>query len=170
MSGTPEEFAEAVRWAAAKFEGKADTPLASGYLTVHLKPGQVGKNQVITQGYGIYATGGSPLLIVDKEYRQGLYCPSCSPGSIQRIISFSRWTRRWLQLRRLPKRLCHFSVRWARTSHWTPTAAKLDTSMHSGSWSTAAATMRRMVWINPTWTRSPAEAEENSPTIHAAIT
>ena len=76
MSGTPEEFAEVARWAAAKFEGKADSQLAAGYLTVHLKSGQVGKNQVSTRGYGIYATGNSPLRIVDKEYWQGLYCPS----------------------------------------------------------------------------------------------
>jgi alpha-galactosidase len=76
MSGTPEEFAEAVRWSAAKFEGKADPRLASGYLTVRLRSGQIGKNQVSTRGYGIYATGSSPLLIVDKEYRHGLYCPS----------------------------------------------------------------------------------------------
>src|SRR5579862_3155393 len=76
VSGTPEEFAEARRWAAAKFDGKSDAPPAQGYLTVHLKSGQVGKNQVSTKGYGIYATGSSPLLIVDKEYRRGLYCPS----------------------------------------------------------------------------------------------
>ena len=50
ISGSPEEFAEAARWAAAKFEGKADTQLAAGYLTVHLKSGQVGKNQVSTRG------------------------------------------------------------------------------------------------------------------------
>jgi alpha-galactosidase len=76
MSGTPEEFAEAARWAAAKFEGEVDTQPAAPYLSVHLKSGQVGKNQVSTRGYGIYATGSSPLRIVDKEYRQGLYCPS----------------------------------------------------------------------------------------------
>ena len=57
MSGTPEEVAEAARWAAAKFEGKAATQRTPGYLTVHLKSGQVGKNQVSTRGYGIYANG-----------------------------------------------------------------------------------------------------------------
>ena len=76
MSGTPEEFAEARRWTAAKFEGKADTQSAAGYLLVHLKSGQVGKDQVSTRGYGIYTTGSSPLRIVDKEYQEGLYCPS----------------------------------------------------------------------------------------------
>src|SRR5580693_7280654 len=76
LTGTTEEFAEAQRWAAAKFEGKSDAAPDQGYLMVHLKSGQVGKNQVSTKGYGIYATGSSPLLIVDKEYRQGLYCPS----------------------------------------------------------------------------------------------
>jgi alpha-galactosidase len=76
LTGTSEEFAEAQRWAAAKFEGKSDAAPDQGYLMVHLKSGQVGENQVSTKGYGIYATGSSPLLIVDKEYRQGLYCPS----------------------------------------------------------------------------------------------
>ena len=76
MSGSPEEFGNAARWAAARFGGKAETQLAAGYLTVHLKSGEIGKNLVSTRGYGIYATGRSPLLIVDREYRQGLYCPS----------------------------------------------------------------------------------------------
>src|SRR4030095_13567863 len=76
MSGNQEEFDEAARWVAAKFEGKAETEIAVGYLTVHLKSGQLGKNQVSTKGYGIYTTGNSPLLIAGKEYRQGLYCPS----------------------------------------------------------------------------------------------
>ena len=48
MSGSPEEFAKAARWAAARFGGKAETQLAAGYLTVHLKSGEVGKNQVST--------------------------------------------------------------------------------------------------------------------------
>ena len=76
VSATPQEFSEANRWAAAKFEGIPETKRAVGYLMVYLKAGQVGKNQVSTQGYGIYATGTSPLQVADKEYRQGLHCPS----------------------------------------------------------------------------------------------
>jgi alpha-galactosidase len=76
VSGTPQEFSQANRWVAAKFDGKADSKPAEGYLMVHLKSGQVGKNRVSTKGYGIYATSSSPLKIADRVYQQGLYCPS----------------------------------------------------------------------------------------------
>ena len=76
VSPTPAELSEANRWTAAKFEGVADQKPAQGYLMEDLKRGRLGKNQVSTKGYGIYATGHSPLLIANESYSRGVHFPS----------------------------------------------------------------------------------------------
>ena len=76
VNPTPEEISEVNRWAAAKFQGQKEKKTAEGYLVVQLKSGQVQKNEVTTQGYGLYVINTRPLRIVEKVYPSGLHCPS----------------------------------------------------------------------------------------------
>jgi len=70
ISATPtvSELDEASRWAAAKFEGKAEeTSLRTGiYVIANNDPVQMNSR------------GGRPMRIVDKEYARGLYCHAVS--------------------------------------------------------------------------------------------
>ncbi len=65
-SATPEELAEAQRWAAAKFADQPEAHPPRGYLQVSLARGAIEKN----------AVKGHPLLIFHDHYRRGLRCPS----------------------------------------------------------------------------------------------
>lgn len=66
VSPAPQELSEAQRWTAAKFEGKAETKPAEGYLIVSVKSGTVEKDGI----------KGHLLRIADRIYRRGLHCPS----------------------------------------------------------------------------------------------
>jgi alpha-galactosidase len=74
VSPSSAEQAEAKRFVAAKFKGKAERRSATGHLEVSLK-GKLLKNMATTKVYHT-DVGALPLRIVDKEYRRGLYCPS----------------------------------------------------------------------------------------------
>jgi len=50
IAGTPEEFSEAGRWAAAKFEGKADSQTAARYFDVAFEVGTDWKESGQHQG------------------------------------------------------------------------------------------------------------------------
>jgi len=62
----PAEMAEAERWAAAKFQGQADTRPAAGYLLVKLESGSIGRNQIKDRR----------LRIVDKAFEHGMHMPT----------------------------------------------------------------------------------------------
>src|SRR4051794_15823347 len=64
----PLEMAEGRRWAAAKFEGRAEKIEDEPGLLVLENHGPVQPN----------ARGGEPLRIGDKQYARGLYCHASS--------------------------------------------------------------------------------------------
>ena len=61
---TPEEMAEARRWARAKFEGVAETPKLKVGLNVLASYGPIGRNR----------HGELPLKLGEKVYARGFYC------------------------------------------------------------------------------------------------
>ncbi|MBI5091432.1 MAG: alpha-galactosidase [Candidatus Hydrogenedentes bacterium] len=65
---TPEEQAQAHRWAAAKFDGKSDAPPVTQGIEV------VANNDAVQ----LNSRAGKPLRIGDKEYTRGLYCHAVS--------------------------------------------------------------------------------------------
>ncbi|MCX5685564.1 MAG: NPCBM/NEW2 domain-containing protein, partial [Planctomycetota bacterium] len=61
---TPDEMAQARRWAAARLEGAAEAGIAAPGLTVVANNDPVWKN----------SRGGKPMHIADAEFTRGLYC------------------------------------------------------------------------------------------------
>ena len=76
VTPTPDEISKAGLWVAAKFERLREKKPTEGFLTVQLKSGRLQKNQVITQGYGLYTISTRPLRIADRVFKRGLHCPS----------------------------------------------------------------------------------------------
>ena len=65
---TPDEMAEARRWAAAKFEGVVEKPRLEAGLQVVANLNAVQMN----------LRNGKPLQIGDRQYTRGLYCHATS--------------------------------------------------------------------------------------------
>jgi alpha-galactosidase len=68
LRSAPAAQAEARRWAAAKFEGRAEPPPREAGLIVLANHDPVQRN----------ARAGKPMRIADKTYRRGLYCHAYS--------------------------------------------------------------------------------------------
>jgi len=68
MAATAAEQAEARRWAAAKFEGRQETPPREAGLIVLANHDAVQQN----------ACAGKPMRVVDRQYTRGLYCHAYS--------------------------------------------------------------------------------------------
>ena len=67
------KLATAHRWIRAKFEGLQETKTAEGCLMGGLESSQIQKNEVTTQGYGLYAIANRPLRAADQDYPRGLH-------------------------------------------------------------------------------------------------
>ncbi len=79
---SPAEMADAQRWVAAKFEGKAESAPDLGYLLPQLQTGALEKNA--RQGHG--------LKIGDKSFDLGIHCPSEGTVKIHLPSAGTRFT------------------------------------------------------------------------------